>query len=205
MVTSLATRATVPAPTAKSLGAARARNGVSISETMTDFRALFAAADQRLDIDALQSLAEGWAEGAESAPPISCTDVYTGLATRSYFQRRVHELSVFGPECSRPHALAIISLPTPGESRSHCWTLLARLGEVVEHHLKGTGASAMFQDTALHVLFAVTERNLARLMECQRAIECLNEGTPGQSRIKFYPLPAAPSGAVPQDSVPEAS
>src|SRR4029453_163641 len=71
VVTPLATRASVPPPTARSLGAARARNGVGIGETMTDFRALFLAADRNMDIEALQSLAEGWEEPAVSAPPIS--------------------------------------------------------------------------------------------------------------------------------------
>lgn len=204
VVTSLATRSTVPAPTARSLGAARARNGVSITETMTDFRALFAAAEQSLDIDALQSLAEGWAEVAETAPPLSCTDVYTGLATQAHFQRRIHELTVFGQECSRAHALAIISLPEPHEGRSHRWTLLARLGEIVQGRLSGTGAMAMYKNCAIHVLLPLSESNLARLMECKSAMENLGQGTLRPARMKFYPLSTAPSETSPQDSIPEA-
>lgn len=68
VVIPLASGAVVPAPAAKLLGAARARNGVSIRETLNDFRALFTAADQALDVDALLSIAEGWAEVAETAP-----------------------------------------------------------------------------------------------------------------------------------------
>lgn len=181
----------IPAPTAKSLGAARARNGVSISETMTDFRALFAAAEQTLDVDALQSLAEGWAEVAETAPPISCTDVYTGLATQAHFQRRIHEVSLFGSECQGPHALAIITVPQPRDSRSHCWTLLARLGEAVQGQLRGTGATAMYQNSAVHVLFPLSESNLSRLVKCKTAMEALSDGALSPARMKFYPLSAA--------------
>lgn len=204
MVTSLATRASVPAPSARSLGAARARNGVGISETMTDFRALFLAADQNMDIEALQSLAEGWAEAAESAPPISCTDVYTGLATQAYFQRRIHELSIFGPACAHPYALAILSLPQPRESRSHRWTLLARLGEIVQSELHGTGATAMYQNSAVHVLLPLSENNVARLLECRTAMERLGEGALGPARIQFFPLASAPSEPAPQEHIPEA-
>ncbi|MCT9871537.1 hypothetical protein [Paenarthrobacter aurescens] len=191
VVTSLATNAMVPAPTAKSLGAARARNGVSIGETMTDFRALFAAAEQTLDVDALQSLAEGWAEVAESAPPISCTDVYTGLATQAHFQRRVHEVFTFGSDCPGAHALAIISVPRPRDSRSHCWTLLARIGESVKGQLHGTGAMAMYKNSAVHVLFPLSESNLCRLVECKTALEALGDGALSPARMKFYPLSAS--------------
>ncbi|MFE4194466.1 hypothetical protein ACFRJ9_01240 [Paenarthrobacter sp. NPDC056912] len=191
VVTSLATRSTVPAPTAKSLGAARARNGVSISETMTDFRALFAAADQSLDIDALQSLAEGWAEVAETAPPISCTDVYTGLATQAHFQRRIHEVSMSGSKHPGSHALAILTLPRPLDRRNHCWTVLARMGEAVQGQLQGTGATAMFHDSAIHVLFPVSESNVARLVECKTALEAVGEGHLSPARMSFHPLSAA--------------
>lgn len=191
VATSLATRASIPAPTAKSLGAARARNGVSISETMTDFRALFAAADRSLDIDALQSLAEGWAEVAESAPPISCTDVYTGLATPAHFQRRIHEVSTHGSESAGTHALAVMTLPTPRDSRSHCWTLLARLGEEVKGQLRGTGAVAMYQKFAIHILFPLSESNLSRLVECRAALEVVGEGALSPADMQLYPLSAA--------------
>ncbi len=86
---------------------------MGINETMSDFRALFVAAEQPVDIDALQSLAEGWAEVAETAAPLSCTDVYTGLVTHAHFQRRIHEVSTLGPESTGSHALAIIRLPGP--------------------------------------------------------------------------------------------
>ncbi|WP_419199953.1 hypothetical protein [Paenarthrobacter nitroguajacolicus] len=191
VVASLATSAMVPAPTAKLLGAARARNGVSISETMNDFRALFAAAEQALDVDALQSVAEGWAEVAETSPPLSCTDVYTGLATQAHFQRRIHEVSTFGAQRPGSHALAIISLPGPRDSRSHCWTLLARLGEAVKGELHGTGAVAMYQNSAIHILFPVSENNLSRLLECKAALEALGEGRLWPARMKFYPLSGA--------------
>ena len=200
VVTSLATSAAVPATSAKSLGAARARNGVSIGETMTDFRALFTAAKQSLDIDALQSLAEGWAEVAETAPPISCTDVYTGLASKAHFQRRIHEVSGIATECQGAHALAVISVPGPQETRSHCWTLLALIGEVVKAQLGGTGATAMYLDSAVHVLFPLSEGNLARVMNCRTAMEEVGDGALRPSHIKFYPLAggtAAVSTAVP--------
>ncbi|MGJ3191366.1 hypothetical protein FQP90_11625 [Paenarthrobacter nitroguajacolicus] len=206
VVTSLATRAMIPGATAKSLGAARARNGVSISETMTDLRALFAAAGQTPDVDALQSLAEGWAEVAETAPPISCTDVYTGLATQAHFQRRIHEVSMFGSECLGRHALAVISVPQPRDSRSHCWTLLARMGETVQGQLGGTGATAMYQNSAIHVLFPLSESNLSRLVKCKAAMEALGDGALSPAHMKFYPLsaaaaslPATPAAAA-QDS-----
>ncbi|MDI2033318.1 hypothetical protein PJL15_00414 [Paenarthrobacter nitroguajacolicus] len=191
MVTSLARSAVVPAITAKSLGAARARNGVSISETMTDFRALFIAAKQSLDVDALQSLAEGWAEVAETAPPISCTDVYTGLATQAHFQRRIHEVSGFAAGYQGAHALAVISVPGPQESRSHCWTLLAQLGDAVKGQLGGTGATAMYQDSAVHILFPISEGNLSRMVQCKAAIEAVGDGALRPARIKFYPLASA--------------
>ncbi|MCD4852220.1 hypothetical protein LN996_15495 [Arthrobacter sp. AK01] len=204
VVTSLATNALVPAPTAKSLGAARARNGVSISETMTDFRALFAAAEQTLDVDALQSLAEGWAEVADNAPPISCTDVYTGLATQAHFQRRIHEVSALGsgPGCPAAHVMAIISVARPRDSRSHRWTLLARLGEEVTGHLHGTGAMAMYQNSAVHVLFPFSESNLCRLSECRAALEALGDGALSPAHMKFYPLTsiAPATTAAAQDS-----
>ena len=195
MVTSLARTAVVPATTAKSLGAARARNGVSISETMTDFRALFIAAKQSLDVDALQSLAEGWAEVAETTPPLSCTDVYTGLATHAHFQRRIHEVSGFAAGCQGAHALAVISLPGPRESRSHCWTLLAQLGDAVKRQLSGTGATAMYQDSAVHVLFPISEGNLSRVMQCKTAMEAVGDGALRPVRIKFYP-PASAAAAL---------
>lgn len=191
VVRCLATSSTVPAPAAKSLGAARARNGVSISETMTDFRALFEAAEQSLDVDALQSLAEGWAEVAELAPAISCTDVYTGLATQAHFQRRVHEVSTFGADNPRQHAVAVISVPRPNESRTHCWTILARMGEAVKGQLHGTGALAMYQDSAVHVLFPLNEGNLSRLVECKAAMEALGDGALSPARMKLYPLSSA--------------
>ncbi|MFC8039581.1 hypothetical protein ACFUOZ_09525 [Paenarthrobacter sp. NPDC057355] len=194
MVTSLATRAVIPANTAKSLGAARARNGVGISETMMDFRALFTAANQSLDIDALQSLAEGWAEAAESAPPISCTDVYTGLATKAHFQRRIHEVSGFAAGCQGAYALAVISMPGLRGSRSHCWTQLALLGDAVKGQLRGTGATAMYQDSAVHVLFPVGEENVSRMVQCKVALEAVGEGALAPVRIAFYPLA---SDAVP--------
>ncbi|NQD86918.1 hypothetical protein HP499_03710 [Paenarthrobacter sp. CM16] len=198
VVTSLAASATVPAPAAKSLGAARARNGVSISETMTDFRALFSAAERTLDVDALQSVAEGWAEVAETAPPISCTDVYTGLATQAHFQRRIHEISSLGTGPERPgaHAMAIISVAGPRDSRSHCWTLLARLGEAVKGQLHGTGAMAMYQNSAVHVLFPFSESNLCRLLECKAALEALGDGALGPARLRFYPLSSAAAAAT---------
>ncbi|MEV7603867.1 hypothetical protein AB0N65_00315 [Paenarthrobacter sp. NPDC089322] len=203
VVTSFASRSTVPAPTARSLGAARARNGVSISETMTDFRSLFMAAEQSLDIDALQSLAEGWAEVAETAPPISCTDVYTGLATKAHFVRRIHELSAAGPEGSRPHALAVITLPESLESRRHGWTLLARLGETVQCQLSGTGSIAMYRSSAVHVLFPLSESNLERLMKCRTAVETVGEGVLRPSRMMFYPLSSVPSEMMPPSPFPE--
>lgn len=191
VVRCLATSSIVPAPAAKSLGAARAMNGVSIGETMTDFRALFEAAEQSLDVDALQSLAEGWAEVAELAPALSCTDVYTGLATQAHFQRRLHEVSTFGDESSRQNAVARILLPGPSQSRTHCWTLLARLGEAVKGQLRGTGAVAMYQDCAVHVLFPLSEGNLSRLAECKTAIEALEDGALSPARMKLYPLSSA--------------
>ncbi|MFF2842010.1 hypothetical protein [Paenarthrobacter sp. NPDC057981] len=195
VVTSLATRAVVPANTAKSLGAARARNGVGISETMMDFRALFTAANQSLDVDALQSLAEGWAEAAESAPPISCTDVYTGLATKAHFQRRIHEVSGFATGCQGAYALAVISMPDPQGSRSHCWTQLALLGAAVRGQLSGTGATAMYQDSAVHVLFPVSEDNVSRMMQCKTALEAVEDGALTPIRIAFYPLASDPAAA----------
>ncbi|MGR0161677.1 hypothetical protein [Paenarthrobacter nitroguajacolicus] len=176
---------------ARSLGAARARNGVSINETMNDFRALFVAAQQAIDIDALQSLAEGWAEVAETVPPISCTDVYTGLATPAHFQRRIHEVSTFGSESPGPHALATILLTGPRDSRSHCWTLLAKLGEAVNGQLQGTGSMAMYQGSAVHILFPLSGRNLSRLMECKSVLEALGDGAMSPARMKFYPLSSA--------------
>jgi hypothetical protein len=159
---------------------------VGIGETMTDFRALFVAADQTLDIDALQSLAEGWAEVAETVPPISCTDVYTGLATPAHFQRRIHEVSV--EAISGPHALAVIHLPEPQGGRSHCWTLLARLGDTVQAELSGTGATAMYQNFSVHVLLPLSAFNLGRLLNCKIAVESLGEGTLSPARVKFLPL-----------------
>lgn len=206
MVTSLATSAMIPAPTAKSLGAARARNGVSIGETMTDFRALFAAAEQSLDVDALQSLAEGWAEVTETGPPISCTDVYTGLATPAHFQRRIHEVSAFWPERPDAHALAVISLPRPSDGRGHGWTLLVLLGEAVRVQLRGTGAIAMYQNSAVQILFPLSENNLPRLVECKAVIESLSNGALSPASMRFYPLSAAvaataiPSVAASRDS-----
>ncbi|MFF1828337.1 hypothetical protein [Paenarthrobacter sp. NPDC058040] len=188
VVTSLTTRSTVPAPTAKSLGAARARNGVGIGETMTDFRALFDAADQSLDVDALQSLAEGWAEGAEALPPISCTDVYTGLATQAHFQRHLVELDNAGPEYAQHHALAVIALPEPPDSRSHGWTLLVQLGALVQRQLSGTGALATYRSSAIHVAFQVCESNLERLAACKAAMEALGAGSLSPSRMSLYPL-----------------
>jgi hypothetical protein len=204
VVTSLATRAVIPANTAKSLGAARARNGVGISETMMDFRALFTAANQSLDVDALQSLAEGWAEVAESAPPISCTDVYTGLATKAHFQRRIHEVSGFATGCLGAHALAVITVSGPRESRTHCWTLLALLGEAVKGQLSGTGATAMYQDSAVHVLVPVSEENLSRVVQCKAALEAVEDGSLTPVRVAFYPL-ASDAAAVSTAKAPVVS
>ncbi|MDR6639769.1 hypothetical protein [Paenarthrobacter nitroguajacolicus] len=166
-------------------------NGVSISETMTDFRALFEAAEQSLDVDALQSLAEGWAEVAELAPAISCTDVYTGLATHAHFQRRLHEVSTFGADSSGQHAVAVISVSRPSQSRTHCWTVLARLGEAVKGQLHGTGAVAMYQDSAIHVLFPLSESNLSRLVECKTVIAALEDGALSPAHMKVFPLSSA--------------
>lgn len=196
VVIPLASGAVVPAPAAKLLGAARARNGVSIRETLNDFRALFTAADQALDVDALLSIAEGWAEVAETAPTISCTDVYTGLATQAHFQRRVHDVSAFGAEGPGSHALAIIALPRPRDSRTHGWTLLARLGDAVKAALQGTGATAMYQNSAIHVLFSVSESNLSRLMACKAVLEALDDGSLYPARMKFYPLSRAEATAA---------
>jgi hypothetical protein len=170
---------------------------------MTDFRALFLAADRNMDIEALQSLAEGWAEATESAPPLSCTDVYTGLATQAHFQRRIHELSIFGRPCSRPYALAILSLPQPLASHSHRWTLLARLGETIQRQLHGTGATAMYQNSAVHVLLPVSESNVARLMECRTAMDSLDEGALGPARVQFFPLASASSEPALQEHIPK--
>lgn len=196
VVISLSSDAAVLAPAAKLLGAARARNGVSIRETLNDFRALFTAAEQALDVEALLSIAEGWAEVAETAPTISCTDVYTGLATQAHFQRRIHEISAFGAERQGLYALAVISLPRPRDSRSHCWTLLARVGDVVKGQLQGTGATAMYQNSAIHVLFPVNQSNLSRLVECKAALEALGDGRLCPARIRFRPLSGAASTAV---------
>ncbi|UKA50643.1 hypothetical protein LFT48_03620 [Arthrobacter sp. FW305-123] len=194
VVISLASDAVVPAPAAKSLGAARAKNGVSIRETLNDFRALFTAAEQALDVEALLSIAEGWAEVAETAPALSCTDVYTGLATQAHFQRRIHEVSA--AEWPGSYALAIISLPRPRGSRSHCWTLLARLGDLVKVELQGTGATAMYHHSAVHILFPVSESNLTRLVECKTALEALGDGSLCPSRMQFFPLSGGPETAV---------
>ncbi|WP_454809570.1 hypothetical protein [Paenarthrobacter nitroguajacolicus] len=188
IVTSLAIGTAIPAGRAKSLGAARATNGVGINETMSDFRALFVAAEQPVDIDALQSLAEGWAEVAETAAPLSCTDVYTGLVTHAHFQRRIHEVSTLGPESTGSHALAIIRLPGPRHNRGHCWTLLARLGEAVKGQLHGTGSMAMYQNSAVHILFPLGERSLSRLLGCKAVLEALGDGTLSPARMVLYPL-----------------
>lgn len=194
---SLASEAEVPAPTAKLLGAARARNGVSIRETLDDFRSLFTAAEQSLDVDALISIAEGWAEVAETAPTISCTDVYTGLATQAHFQRRIHEVSAFGTERPGSHALAVISLPGPHHNNpSHGWTLLARLGDAVKGELKGTGATAMYQNSAVHVLFHISANNLSRLMSCRAVLESLGDGSLYPAGMRFYPLSRAAETAA---------
>lgn len=193
-VASLETGSFVPAGTARSLGAARARSGVGISETMTDFRALFAAANRSLDLDALQSLAEGWAEGAEGADPasvISCTDVYTGLATPAHFQRFIHELLTSGPEQVQAHGLAIIALQQPHELRCHPWPLLARIGETVLRHLRGTGAVAMYRDNAIHLAFRRSEANLDRLVECKVGLDALADGTLMPTRLEYFPLPTS--------------
>ncbi|SDX11262.1 hypothetical protein SAMN04487917_108171 [Arthrobacter sp. yr096] len=202
MVASLETSATVPAPTAKSLGAARARNGVSITETMTDFRALFTAAGETVDVEALQSLAEGWAEAMETAPPLSCTDVYTGLATQAHFRRRIHEISTSGSERPGTLVLAIISIASPHNSQNHCWTLLARIGEAVNGQLDGTGAMAMYQNSAIHVLFPLSQSNISRVIGCKIAVEALGDGALSPARTKFYPLPsaAAATASAPHDS-----
>ncbi|MDD7835978.1 MULTISPECIES: hypothetical protein [Paenarthrobacter] len=204
VVTSLATRAVIPANTAKSLGAARARNGVGISETMMDFRALFTAANQSLDVDALQSLAEGWAEAAEAAPPISCTDVYTGLATKAHFQRQIHEVSGLATGCQGAYALAVLSMPGHRGSQGHCWTELALLGEAVKGQLRGTGATAMYQDSAIHILFPVSEENVSRMVQCKAALEAVEGGSLTPVRIAFYPL-ASDAAAVPTAKAPVVS
>ncbi|AFR27644.1 hypothetical protein ARUE_c07110 [Arthrobacter sp. Rue61a] len=191
VVASLAKSAVIPGPTAKSLGAARARNGVGITETMADFRALFAAAGKNVDVEALQSLAEGWAEAMETAPPVSCTDVYTGLATQAHFRRRLHEISTFGSERPGTVVLAIISMAGPRNSLNHSWTLLARIGEAVNGQLDGTGAMAMYQNSAIHVLFPLSESNISRVIECKIAVEALGDGALSPARTKFYPLPSA--------------
>lgn len=204
MVMSLATRAVIPANTAKSLGAARARNGVGISETMMDFRALFTAANQSLDVDALQSLAEGWAEATEAAPPISCTDVYTGLATKAHFQRQIHEVSGLATGCQGAYALAVLSMPGHRGSHGYCWTQLALLGEAVKGQLRGTGATAMYQDSAIHILFPVSEENLSRVVQCKAALEAVEDAALTPVRIAFYPL-ASDAAAVPTVKAPVVS
>jgi hypothetical protein len=168
---------------------------VGISETMTDFRSLFAAADRLLDLDALQSLAEGWAEGAEPASAVSCTDVYTGLATPAHFQRYIHELFALGPEQVRAHALAIITLQQPQELRCHPWPVLARVGETVSRHLRGTGAAAMYRDCAVHLVFRRSEATLARVVECQRRLDVLAGGILMPTRLKYSPLPTSAEDA----------
>ena len=199
VVIPLASGELIPAPAAKLLGAARARNGVSIRETLIDFRALFTAAERALDVDALLSIAEGWAEVAETAPAISCTDVYTGLATPAHFQRRVHEVAEFGADGPGSHAVAIISLPLPRDGRSHCWTLLARIGDAVKGELQGTGATAMYQNSAIHILFSVSASNLSRVLTCRAVLEALGDGPLHPSRMKFHPLSGAAATAAPRD------
>ncbi|MHC6219173.1 hypothetical protein [Arthrobacter sp. MMS24-S77] len=194
-VTSLETGSVVPAGTARSLGAARARSGVGISETMTDFRALFAAADRRLDLDALQSLAEGWAEGADPESVISCTDVYTGLATPAHFQGFIHELFASGPEHVQAHVLAVIALRQPHELRCHPWPVLAMVGETVSRDLRGTGAVAMYRNSAVHLAFRRSEANLARLVECKVHLDVLADGALMPTRLEYFPLPTSPEDA----------
>lgn len=195
VVKTFATRSTVPAPTAKSLGAARARNGVGIGETMTDFRALFDAAERDLDVDALQSLAEGWAEGVETLPPLSCTDVYTGLATTAHFQRHLHELLEGPPGAAAHHALAIIGLTGELEGHRPAWTLLVRLGSVVQSQLLGTGAMATYRTSAIHIVFRVCEANLSRLAQCKAAVEMLDGCQLGTARMTLHPLKEGPDSA----------
>jgi hypothetical protein len=169
---------------------------VGISETMTDFRALFAAADRRLDLDALQSLAEGWAEGADPASVISCTDVYTGLATPAHFQCFIHELFASGPEQVQAHALATITLQRPLELRCHPWPVLARIGETVSRHLRGTGAVAMYRDSAVHLAFRRSEAILGRLAECKVHLDVLADGVLMPTRLEYFPLPTSPEDAA---------
>ncbi|MET3368160.1 UNVERIFIED_CONTAM: hypothetical protein ABIE34_001393 [Jeotgalibacillus campisalis] len=62
-----------------------------------------------------------------------------------------------------------------------------------------TGSMAMYQNSAVHILFPLGERNLSRLLGCKAVLEALEDGTLSPARMMFYPLPAAgaPASATP--------
>ncbi len=79
--------------------------------------------------------------------------------------------------------------PAPRHNRGHCWTLLARLGEAVKGQLHGTGSMAMYQNSAVHILFPPLENAACPgFWDARPCWRLWGDGTLSPARMVLYPL-----------------
>ncbi|WP_394940697.1 hypothetical protein [Psychromicrobium sp. YIM B11713] len=173
---------------ARSLGAARCRQGVGVTEALTDFRCYFKASMKHVDLNVVQAFVEGWVSEAEDVEQISCTDPATGLSTRAHFSKTLYDLK--DQSTSEQMLLATVTLvPQRTGTVPLGWTQLASLGSIFLQSFSGIDATMMHEGRTVYVLASRTPALFATLLNCQAQITLSKAFRDFQTTIACEALP----------------
>ncbi|WP_052663853.1 hypothetical protein [Psychromicrobium lacuslunae] len=178
---------------ARQLGAARCRQGVGVTEALTDFRCYFKAALRHTDLNAIQAFVEGWVSEAEEVEPISCTDPSTGLSTKAHFSKTLQE---FTDRLDSAEALlaTVTLIPRQEMTAPLSWTQVAALGAIFLAAFRDTESTLMYEGHTVYVLAVRTPELFSALLDCQAQITLSRELGDFRSTVACEALPQQSSG-----------
>jgi hypothetical protein len=184
----------------------RARDGVSLAETLDDLGALFSAA--RLGsppFQTLKAVSLAWTEASgQLSEAAGCVDPRSGLATTAHVRSRLFELyreaAWAGHNLGETHTLVFVELADRGEGGGDLWEDCLQMTDVAEcmRAVFDAGQTIGLAGPGRAVAVVPRSTEVPRNVECLRRL--LNDwhhfasGGP-RPRIWVEPLPAASEAA----------
>ncbi|NYE94681.1 hypothetical protein FHU41_000902 [Psychromicrobium silvestre] len=174
---------------ARKIGNSRGFSGVSIAESIADFRLLYQAAEQDVDLDCLQGFVEGWVVGWEPGPAISCTEPGTGLSTSAHFHRVLTD-SMAVRNTAQHWALGALKFTQlPPASGLDSWFFEAKLGELAAQTLRDSGATVSYSQGTILVLLERSTTNFSSLLHLQESLLRSFGEELGATQLEYESLP----------------
>ncbi|GAA1119422.1 hypothetical protein [Nocardiopsis composta] len=168
-------------------GQARARSGVDIGATITDFAALTDVLGwPEPPLPLVRALAEGWVDGGRSTE--ECQDPLTGLATVAFLRTRIGELYRGGAQAGE-HRLVIVALDPTADPWRRTAQLIV-LGHELNRYFVRAESIALLSRTRLAVLTEASA-DLAERARHLRENICREHG----AELWTVPLPDRPEEA----------